>query len=400
MSNFLSLSSATATSASATSGHARALAVGLEADPEAPRASGSPTAVVYCESLFGLVDGKTANGLIRHSERYDIVAVIDSSRAGQDAGTVLDGRANGIPIRRDLDDVLAREGPAPEVFIFGIAPASGRLSPPERAVVLQALGRGLHVVSGLHEFLGDDPQFTRAATRAGVEIRDVRRPRAAADLRTFTGRVADLPCIRIAVLGTDCAIGKRTTATILTRELVAAGIHAVMVGTGQTGLMQGARHGLALDAVPAQFAAGEMEAAVLAAWDDDQPDVIIVEGQGALSHPAYASSAFILRGSQPHGVILQHAPARGIRSDFPSFDVPPPEHEIRMIETYADTRVIGLTLNHEDMTDAELSVAIVAYESTLGLPTTDAIARPAAHLVTMVLDAFPTLRARHHVAVG
>lgn len=371
-----------------------------EHDSEGVPGARTPTAVVYCEALFGLVDGKTANGLIRHSERYEVVAVIDSTKAGQDAGTVLDGRAKGIPIRRNLDDVVAQQGKEPDTFVFGIAPASGMLSPVERRVVLEALDRGLDVVSGLHEFLGDDPEFARAAARAGVEIRDVRRPRATKDLRTFTGRVGDIPCLRIAILGTDCAIGKRTTATILTRELVTAGVHAVMVGTGQTGLMQGARHGLALDAVPAQFAAGEMEAAVLEAWDDEQPEVIVIEGQGALSHPAYASSAFVLRGSQPQAVIVQHAPARRIRSDFPTFDVPPPEHEIRMIETYADTRVIGLTLNHEHMTDDELSLAIVAYESALGLPTTDAIARPPERLVAMVLNAFPTLLATHRVAVG
>ena len=139
----------------------------------------------------------------------------------------------------------------------------------------------------------------------------------------FSGRIDEVTCPRIAVLGTDGAIGKRTTATILTKALNDRGIKAVMVGTGQTGLIQGARYGVALDAIPCQFCSGEMESTVVEAFEGEHPDVIIVEGQGALSHPAYLTSTFILRGSRPNGVILQHAPARRKLGDFA--DVPTPE---------------------------------------------------------------------------
>jgi len=164
-----------------------------------------------------------------------------------------------------------------------------------------------------------------------------------------------------------------------------------MIATGQTGLIQGARYGVALDAMPSQFCAGEMEGAVLNAFEAEQPDVIIIEGQSALGHPAYLSSGFILRGSQPEGVILQHAPARLIRCDFDSLRVSPPAVEINLIETFADTRVIGMTINHEHMTDAEITAAIVHYELELGIPVTDALARPVDELVDMVLSAFPEL---------
>lgn len=350
-----------------------------------------PTAVVYCEGNFGRIDGKTANGLVRHSEKYEILAVIDRDQAGLDAGVVLDGRANAIPIRRDLDDALRNARTLPDFLIFGIAPTSGMLSPLERGVLLEAMSRGLGIVNGLHEFLNEDPEFAAVGRRNGVRIIDIRRPRAKKDLRTFSGRILGVTCPRIAVLGTDCAIGKRTTATTLTRALNDRGLHAVLVGTGQTGLMQGARYGLALDAVPAQFAAGEMEAAVVEAFEGEDPDVIVVEGQGALSHPAYSSSSFILRGSRPDGVILQHAPGRGQLSDFPMFDVPTPQSEIHLIETFADTEVIGLTLNHENMTDAEISAAITLYETSLSIPTTDVLTRPTERLVEMVLLAFPRL---------
>jgi uncharacterized NAD-dependent epimerase/dehydratase family protein len=373
----------------------------LSAVPDLPVTTplARPTAVVYCEANLGETDGKTADGLVRHSEKYEILAVIDSRHAGLDAGMVLDGAANGIPIRRDLDDALLRSGTRPDVLIFGLAPTSGMLSIDERGVLLEAMSRGLGVVSGLHEFLGEDPQFVAASLEHDVPIVDIRRPRAKKDLRTFSGRILQVSCPRIAVLGTDCAIGKRTTATALTRALNDSGLHAVMVGTGQTGLMQGARYGVALDAVPAQFGAGELEAAVVDAFEHEHPDVIVIEGQGSLSHPAYSSSAFVLRGGRPDGVILQHAPARPHRSDFPMFEMPTPEREIHLIEAFADTRVIGLTINHEDMTDAEVSAAITLYEASLSIPATDALTRAPERLVEMVLLAFPQL-ARKLSAVG
>jgi len=350
-----------------------------------------PTAVVYCEGNFTLVDGKTANGLVRHSERYEILSVVDSTRAGADAGVLLGDGPNGIPVVADLADALAAHGSVPDVLIFGMAPTSGMLSPPERRVLLGAMAQGIGIVNGLHEFLNDDPEFANSAIAFGVPILDVRRPRDKKDLRMFSGRIAEVTCPTIAVLGTDGAIGKRTTATILTRALCDRGIRAVLIGTGQTGLIQGARYGVALDAVPCQFASGEMEAAVLEAWDAEHPDVIVVEGQGALSHPAYLSSTFILRGSRPDAVILQHAPARRKVGDFADVPTPDPLSEINLIETFADTRVIGLTLNHEHMSDAEVTAAITMYELELGIPATDALTRPTDDLVAMVLAAFPAL---------
>ncbi len=359
----------------------------------ASRPTGS-TAVVYCEANFGELDGKTANGLVRSSERFEILSVIDSRRAGVDAGEFLDGVPNGIGVDRDMDAAIERLGRVPEVFIFGMAPASGMLSPRERDVVLDAVSRGMNIVNGLHEFLNEDPEFVAAALAHDVTILDVRRPKPKQDLRVFSGRIFEVTCPRIAVLGTDGAIGKRTTATLLTRALNASGIRAVMVGTGQTSLIQGAKYGVALDAVAPQFCSGEVEAAVVDAFEQESPDVIIIEGQGALSHPAYLTSAYILRGARPGGVILQHAPKRGVLGDFPMLPMPTPASEINLIQTFADTRVIGLTLNHEHMTDIEVEAAIVAYGFELGLPVTDALTRSPDRLVQMVLTAFPALEGK------
>jgi uncharacterized NAD-dependent epimerase/dehydratase family protein len=257
----------------------------------------------------------------------------------------------------------------------------------------------MDIVSGMHEFLADDPEFAAASAANGVLIRDVRKPRATKDLRVFSGRISEVDCPRIAVLGTDCAIGKRTTATILMQALQERGLKAVMIGTGQTGLMQGARYGVALDAVPTQFCAGELEATVVEAWEAEKPDVIIIEGQGALSHPAYSTSSFILRGSCPQAVVLQHAPGRAHRCDFPSMAMPEPRSEIDLIETFADTQVIGVTINHENMDDMQISAAIGRYERELGLITTDALKRSPASLVDMVFSAFPELAEKTSAAI-
>lgn len=354
----------------------------------------TPTAVIYCEGNFGALDGKTANGLVRHSQSYEILSVIDSEKAGQDAGLVLDGRPNGIPILADLAAAFSHAGGVPDHYIFGMAPSSGLLSPPQRNLIFEAMSFGMNVVNGLHEFLNDDVEFAAAAMTNKVTIRDVRKPRAKKDLRMFSGRIAEVNCPRIAVLGTDGAIGKRTTATILTQALKQRGLNALLVGTGQTGLIQGARYGIALDAIPSQFCSGEMEGSVLAAFEGEQPDVIIVEGQGALSHPAYLTSAFILRGSQPQAVILQHAPGRKFLGDFGQIAMPTPASEINLIQTFANTKVIGLALNHERMTDSEIDAAILLYEFELGIPATDALTRPTERLVEMVTLAFPALAER------
>ncbi len=367
---------------------ARARAEALALPAQLP--SGS-TAVVYCEGQFGEQDGKTANGLVRHSEKYDILSVIDSTRSGVDAGSFLDGTANGIPVLAGLTEAIAHAGQVPDYLICGVAPADGRLSDAQRMVLLDGIARGVHVINGLHEFLNDDAEFVAASLLAGVTITDVRRPAEKKDLKLFSGRIFDVTCPRIAVLGTDGAIGKRTTATLLVQALNARGIHAVMVGTGQTTLIQGGKYGVALDALVPQFCSGEVEDRVVAAFEGEDPDVIVVEGQGALSHPAYLTSAHILRGSRPAGVIVQHAPKRKVLGDFPMVPMPTAASEVTLIEAFADTRVIGITVNHEGMDDDEIGAAIDALELDLGVPATDPLTRPLDELVDMVLDAFPTL---------
>jgi uncharacterized NAD-dependent epimerase/dehydratase family protein len=276
----------------------------------------------------------------------------------------------------------------PDYLICGLAPADGLLSDDQRVVLLDGIARGMHVINGLHEFLNDDAEFVAAALLARVTITDVRRPKDTRDLHLFSGRIFDVTCPKIAVLGTDGAIGKRTTATLLVQALNERGIRAVMVGTGQTTLIQGGKYGAALDALVPQFISGEVEHQMVLAFENENPDVIVVEGQGALSHPAYLSSGHILRGSRPEGVIVQHAPKRKVLGDFPMMPMGTAASEIKLIEAFADTRVIGVTINHEEMTPDEIDEAIADHRLHLGLPVTDPLTRPADELVEMVLAAF------------
>lgn len=352
----------------------------------------SLTAVIYCEGCFGEIDGKTANGLIRSSEKYKILSVIDSTKAGQDAGIVLDNEPNNIPIVRDLNASLLLASDTPNAFILGMAPSSGLLSKHQRGLILEAMSHGMNIVNGLHEFLNDDPVFIAACQANNVTIDDVRRPKDKKHLRPFSGKITQIDCPRIAILGTDCAIGKRTTATVLTNALNSQGIKTILISTGQTGLIQGARYGIAIDAIPSQFCAGELEATIIEAYENESPDVIIIEGQGALSHPAFSSSALILRGSSPNGVILQHAPARRQRCDFDHMAMPDVASEIHLIEIFSDTKVIGITINHEGMSSQEVDVAIEQYAQSFGVPATDALLRSPNDLINMVLQAYPHLK--------
>jgi len=349
-------------------------------------------AIVYCEGHFGGMDGKTANGLVRHSSRYRIVAVIDSTKVNRDAGKVLGGAPNGIPICRDLSHALERQQRAPKYFIFGMAPLGGIFSEPQRQIMFRAMEDGMHLVNGLHEFLNDDQSFVEKAQACGVGISDIRRPKATKDLQVFNGSIFDVACPIVAVLGTDSAVGKRTTSTLLTQALQKRGLNAVMVATGQTGLIQGAKYGVALDSIPEQFISGEMEAAVVAAYRGEDPDLLIIEGQGALSHPAYLSSCFIIRGSRPDAIILQHAPYRERLGDYPRLPMPSVKSEIKLIEVFSGAKVFAIALNHELMTKGEVEVAVDRYEERHGVTATDVLLDGTDKLVQAVLSAFPDLQ--------
>ncbi|MFN6203038.1 MAG: DUF1611 domain-containing protein [Acidobacteriota bacterium] len=331
------------------------------------------TAIVYCDGAFGTPNGKTANGLVRYTARYQVLGVIDSTLAGRDAGEILDGAKVNIPIFASLSEALASLASRPDFFVIGLAPDGGQLPSTARAAVGAAIAAGLHVDSGLHQFLGDDPEFAALAAAHQVRIRDVRRPPDRSQLHFFSGKIDQVKAPRLAVLGTDSAIGKRTTTVRLNQALNAAGIRSEMIGTGQTSWLQGVRYGLLLDSLINDFVTGEIEHAIYQAWINEHPAVILLEGQGSLAHPAYPGGFELIGAGRVDGVILQHAPSRRVYDGFDNYPMGSLDREIQLIELLAQRPVIALTINHENMTREEVESTVAAYEQRYQRPTVDVL---------------------------
>jgi uncharacterized NAD-dependent epimerase/dehydratase family protein len=333
-------------------------------------------AIVYCEGMFATTNGKTAHGLVRRSHRYRILSVVDSRHAGSDAGTLLDDKPAGIPIYEDIPHAVVAAGlsdrPATHL-VMGLAPDGGRLSPETREDVIQAIQLGLHVDSGLHDFISEDEEIVHLSAQRGLLIRDVRKPPPRSALHFFTGKIEQVASLKVALLGTDSAIGKRTTAWIILDALRDVGYSAELVGTGQTAWMQGARYGIILDSLINDFVSGEIEHAVWTAWNENRPDVIIIEGQGSLMNPAYPGGFEILAAGRPDVLVLQHAPARKEYDGFPGYPLHPLETQIQAVELLSGKRVVAVTINHEHLNKKQASLACEHVTKTTGLPACDVL---------------------------
>ncbi len=341
-------------------------------------------AIIYCEGMFTTTNGKTAHGLVRRTERYRVISVVDSRNAGKDAGTILDGESKGIPIYAHIQQAVdaARAGNQTAThLVIGLAPDGGRLSADARLDVIKGIQLGLHVDSGLHDFLAEDEEINKLAKEHGVIIRDVRKPPPRSELHFFTGKIEQVDSLKVALLGTDSAIGKRTTAWILLDALRAAGYGAELVGTGQTAWMQGARYGIILDSLINDFVSGEIEHAIWSAWKDMQPEVIIIEGQGSLVNPAYPGGFEILAAGRPDVVVLQHAPARKEYDGFPGYPLHPLDKQIQVIELLSETPVVAITINHENLDKKKISSVCEEIHGATGLPATDILLQGADQVV-------------------
>jgi uncharacterized NAD-dependent epimerase/dehydratase family protein len=344
-------------------------------------------AIVYCEGGFANTYGKTAHGLVRFTRRYRVRALVDSAVARADAGEFLNGEPNGIPIVAGIEEaiqVAVSSGAPATHLVFGLAPDGGRLPDFARADLLQALRSGLNVDAGLHEFLSEDVEFATAARESGVEIRDIRRGPPRDQLHAFTGKIEQVTSKIIAVLGTDSAIGKRTTAVRLVQAFEAAGIRAEMIGTGQTSWLQGVRYCIVEDALVSDFMAGEIEHVVWSAWNEQRPDVIILEGQGSLMNPAYPGGYELLAAGRPHVVVLQHAPSRRSYDGFPDFPLHPLQRQIAAIEMISHKPVVANTINHEGLAPDQIAPACRLISADTSLPTFDVLVEGAEGLAAVL----------------
>jgi uncharacterized NAD-dependent epimerase/dehydratase family protein len=345
-------------------------------------------AIVYCEGVFGTTNGKTAHGLVRRSKRYRVLSVVDSKSAGADAGTILDGRSVGIPVEPDIvtayRSALEHEN-EPTHLVVGLAPDGGRLDSAARSDIRRAIRLGLNIDCGLHDFLSEDPEMVELADAHGVVLRDVRKPPPRSDLHFFSGKIEQVTSYTVAVLGTDSAVGKRTTAWLLVDAFEAAGISAQLIGTGQTAWLQGARYGIILDSLVNDFVAGEIEHAVWTAWHERRPDVIVIEGQGSLMNPAYPGGYEILAAARPDVVILQHAPARHEYDGFPGHRLNGLRQQIDAIELISDRPVVAVTVNHEGIAPSEIPAACQAITEQTLLPAVDVLTEGADGLVRQLV---------------
>jgi uncharacterized NAD-dependent epimerase/dehydratase family protein len=355
--------------------------------PSAPR-----RLVILTEGQFGIHDAKTARGVIRYGHD-EIIAIIDSTTAGRNLREFMPGF--DIPFVGSVAETLA--GPVhPDGVLIGIAPTGGKLPSAWRAIILEAIEAGLDIHSGLHDLLGDDPEFAAAAAAAGTRLIDYRR--APERMETAVGR-RHLPGKRVVLtVGTDCAIGKMSVAL----ELVAAarrdGASAVMVPTGQTGMMiEG--WGVSVDRTISDFTNGTVE--WLVEQGEGRGDWLFVEGQGSIDHPAYSAVTMgLIHGATPHAMVLVHKPGLAEHdfdhlpeASFPIAELRPfiELHE-RIAGLIAPSKVVAIALNtslYPDVEEARRVIDSIAAET--GLPADDPVRFGADRLWPAVRDAVDAL---------
>ena len=343
-------------------------------------------AIVYCEGAYNTPNGKTAHGLVRFTRRYKVLSVVDERYTGSDAGFILDGRGNGIPIVDSVDTALEnarRSNMIATHFVVGLAPDGGRLHDRNREDILRAITRGLNIDSGLHDFLTDDPIIMDHARTYGITIRDIRKPPDRKYLHFFSGEIESVQSTRVAVLGTDSAVGKRTTAWKIVTGLQERGLNATMIGTGQTAWLQGAEYGIILDSLVNDFVSGEIEHAIVRAWNERRPQAMILEGQGSLLNPAYPGGFELLAAGRPHCIVLQHAPGRVEYDGFPGYPIHPLRNQIAAVELIAEKPVVAITMNHEGIEIDDLESIRKRIHRETKLPVVD----PLVHVMDEVIDA-------------
>jgi uncharacterized NAD-dependent epimerase/dehydratase family protein len=320
--------------------------------------------------------GKTGRGVIDYGER-PVVALLDSTRAGE--------TQSGIPIVGSVEDAL---GFGPTTALVGVATAGGRFPPEWRELLGAAISKGLHIENGLHQFLADDPELTELATRHGVELRDLRRP--PADLNVPTGANLTVPAQIVLTVGSDCAIGKMTVSLELERAARARGIAARFVPTGQTGIAI-AGWGIAVDAVVSDFIAGAAERLVVEGHERGG-ELLLVEGQGALTHPAYSGVTLgLIHGSAPHLFVLCHMAGETEVEGYPGHPLLPLPELVDLHERIAlparPAKVAAVALNTRLLGEEKARAAVAAAEAETGLVADDPVRFGAERLLDAVLAA-------------
>jgi uncharacterized NAD-dependent epimerase/dehydratase family protein len=326
-------------------------------------------AIVLTGGYLDTLSAKTAHGLIRGTDRFNVIGIIDEKFPGRDAGEVLDGKKRNIPVYASMDDFSEQSSEAARYCVVGVATKGGVIPDSLRSLLKRALEKGYGIVNGLHEYVSEIPELADLAKQKGLEIIDVRKPKKVKDLHFWSGKIKEVKCPKVAVLGTDCAMGKRTTTRFLVEAMRKAGYKAEMIYTGQTGWMQGARYGFVFDSTLNDFISGEMEHAVLTCYQEAKPDIIFIEGQSSLRNPSGPAGAEWIVSADADAVVLQHNPPRKQYKDmeyYPAY-IPDPKDEIELIRIYG-APTVALTVNTSKMTAEAARAYASEYSAKLNIP--------------------------------
>lgn len=311
-------------------------------------------AIILTQGFLQDAAAKTAHGLIRGSARFETIAVIDHKWSSHDAGELLDGVHRNIPVYASVGQAVA-ETPEVKYAVIGIATPGGVLPPELLDTVRTCIEAGLSIVNGLHDHLANHTDIVSLAKKHEVELIDIRRVKRYDEYRFWTPRVFDINIPIIAVMGTDCAIGKRTTCGAIHESCVKSGISSEMIYTGQTGWMQGYRYGFILDTTLNDFVSSELCHSVLDAYQDTTPEVILLEGQAALRNPSGPCGAEYLISANARHVILVHED-KEFYHDEPTWGrIHSLSSEIELIRAYG-SQVIGICLNTKNVSPDRKSV--------------------------------------------
>ena len=322
-------------------------------------------AIIITNGLLATDNAKTAHGLIRESERFEIVGVVDNMNAGKDAGEVLDGKHRNIPVFETIYEAMKT---GPSYCIVGVATAGGVFPGDLIEEVRIAITNKLSIVNGLHDHLIERSDIRKMADEFRVNLIDIRIPKKRKDLHFWTGKIFSLKTPVVAVIGTDCALGKRTTTRFIMNDCRAAGMNAQMIYTGQTGWLQGGQYGFIFDSTLNDFVSGELEHAILTCQEETKPDIIFIEGQSALRNPSGPCGSELLISGNARSVILVHAPKRIYYEHEPAWGtIPTVESEIALIKLLGST-VIAVALNTEHCSTEEAFQFQSDFEKELNLP--------------------------------
>ncbi len=324
--------------------------------------------VIYAPEALGRDSAKTALGVLRYASN-PIVAVIDKNQVGKTIKEVC-GIDSEAAIVAGIDEALALK---PDALLLGTAWSGGALPEPWRPDLLKAINAGLDIINGLHDFLANDPELSAAAVKNNVRLLDVRKT--PDQLPIGTGLAAKLDSFVLLTVGSDCSVGKMTTALELQKSAQKANKTAGFVATGQTGIMI-CGSGIAIDRVIGDFMAGAVEKMVVEQAPGNE--YLFVEGQGSIVHPSFSGVTLsLMHGSCPQGLILCHNARRTQIHGLKSHDLLPLAELISIYENLCSymrpAKVLGVAFNTYGMTESEALAAIEKAEQSLGIPVCDPV---------------------------